>query len=246
MWRACARIWCVRPVRSSASAQQSKTGDSGLALFVDFDLPVGILRPPGQWRIHLDEGLWQAAGHQAQIELAEAPFPEQRRKVRQRQTTARQHQAAAGFTVQPVGQFEVLAIAVLPQCVDQAPGQSAARMDGHARGLVDNQDVGVFMDNRAAQLLADLIRYGAGPVTADPGRGNPNLVPLGEARGGPGAAAVDANLPRADHTVDGRPGYALEIGGEKIIQPLTVVVPVDSHKPYPLVVTGWHHWAATR
>jgi hypothetical protein len=49
-----------------------------------------------------------------------------------------------------VSQFEELVTTVLPQRVDQTPWQPAARVDSHARRLVDDQQVGVFVDNRVA------------------------------------------------------------------------------------------------
>jgi hypothetical protein len=207
--------------------QQPEPRQRSLARVLHCDRPTGLAGQPGQRGIDVDYRLGQQPVHQAEVALAHRPVPELCRQLAQRPAAAGQHQAAAGFAVESVGQFEVLARAVLAQRVDHAPGQAAAGVHGHSSRLVEDQQVAAIEQDGLAELQANIFGDGMRLVWSGSGRWYPQLVAFFKARSRLGPAAVDPDLAGADHAVDRAARNALEQGHQVIVQALPAAVGID-------------------
>jgi len=74
----------------------------------------------------------------------------------QRRGPARQHQAAAGVAVEPVGELQVLPGPQRSQRLDDTEAHAAAAVHGHAGRLVHHQEPLVLVDDGGADACGQL------------------------------------------------------------------------------------------
>ena len=145
-------------------------------------------------------------------------------------------QNAAGFAVEPVHQFQKGQLwARHAQLFDDAETHPRAAVHGHAGGLVQHQQMLVFVNHSEiaywCRRRAHGLRLVLGPCR-DAYRRQAQHVAGGQARFGAGAAFVYAYFPAADDAVDVGFGDALEVAQQEIVQTLAGRFRVHLHALY--------------
>ena len=173
-----------------------------------------------QWQVdHLQPGR-PVAQHQRQVGLAGLAAAKLFLQGLQRAALLGDQQHAAGFTVEPVHQFQQACLRPrLAQLLDHAEAHARAAVHRHAGGLVDGDQVLVFQQHREFARRRRALRPGHHPL-GQAHRGHAHLVTGGQPGVGRRAAPVHPHLTAADDAVDVRLGHALEVAQEEVVQPL--------------------------
>ncbi len=165
------------------------------------------------------------AGDQRGVVLLHPALAQQRMQHAQRRSRARHEQATAGIAVEPVGEFEWLFRPQRTQRLDRAEGEPRAAVHGEARGLVEHEHAGVFVDDGRAHGTQQGIRRPARRGLAGglhPDRRQAHLVVRCEPVVGSLALAVDAHFPSAQQPVYAAFRHSGEFAQQEIVEPLAL------------------------
>ena len=146
----------------------------------------------------------------------------------------RHQQYARCAPVKAVYQLQAGFIPVdMAQYVDDPGHQAAAAVNGDAAGLVDDQQLRVFIKDPRLDQGDEARRrrrfYRAG-FQRD-GR-QAQGIPFPQAVIRFDAAAVNPDFPAPEHLVDARPGHAFEMGGQEIIDTAVGLSGFDGYMPH--------------
>jgi hypothetical protein len=138
-------------------------------------------------------------------------------------------QAAAGLTIKAMDQLEIGAIpACGPHGLNDAERQAAAAVHGHARRLVQDDQLPILKDNALHQEIAGCLARLVGRTgCVDADRWNAHLVPGLDAVGLFDPALVDPDLAPANEPVNAAARQALQVRHQPIIDALTGFVLAD-------------------
>jgi hypothetical protein len=187
--------------------------------------PAGLVALKRDGQVATLRGTLPPAGHQGQVTLADRAAAQGLVKGAQPAAALGQHQAAAGFAIQPVPQFQGRAGAQQAHGLDDPVGQAAATVHGQPRGLVEHQVVVVLVDDRLAQGTQHALGNVKRPRRVSRIAGTVqcrdlDLVALGHPALDPRPAAIDADRPLAHQPVDQAARDALQMPQQEIVQPL--------------------------
>ncbi len=145
-----------------------------------------------------------------------------------------------------MAELDVVVLAPRPHRLDHAEQDAAAAVRGQAGRLVEREVVLVLEDDRRAQPVQHVVgRPHRRAVVGPAHRRHADLVALGQAPVGLGAAAVHAHLARADDPVDGRARHPGQDPEQEVVEALAVLVAGDRNLADGLALAGGR-WAFCR
>ena len=134
------------------------------------------------------------------------------------------HKATRSAPVEPMGELQTGPRPGGAQRLDHPAGDAAAPMHGNAGGLGQHDEPRIFVNHARFELghQAFSRRTAAGLEGAM--RWYAHHVAGGQARMGPGAAAVDAHFALAHHRIDAAARHTLQVPRQEVVQALAGMV----------------------
>ncbi len=208
----------------------------GLALsFIDDDAMIAFPATKSA-QATVDAALTTLPGtmEQGQITFLDITPAEQTVEFRQQRAVLGQQQTTRGRPIETVNERDIRRVGTQGlHDLDDAVPDLTPTMHGQPRGLVDDDDPVVLIENRGLEHLAERIGRPSDRAYFDLQRWQAYLVTGLQSARGLRAPFVDANLPRPEQPIESAPRQALEFMQEKVIDPLPGMVTIDGQPADP-------------
>lgn len=177
--------------------------------------------------VHGGECLGPLTDHQGQVVFIDQTLLDEVMQQQQGLAVLGDQEAAAGGAIEAMGQLDVGA--QQGKLFDQAVAVAAAAVHRHTAGFVENQKIGVLVQDAFFEALGVVCQCDLCPFRISE-RGQADLIPIGQPAGWLGPLAVEADLTAADGPIETGPGNIFYGGDQEIVEALPLMGMVNHNQ----------------